>query len=442
MNFKIKLLPLLYLLILFSSITYNPHQHEKSFDDIRSEYVSGIKKLNLPVLQLNFKENILADNSMELINMQLAFFKKSNEALGSVKIPGLDSNESADYDLMKYQIDFNIERLELESETYGERSSIAGAESIYEIPNGKGWYQYFLKRWLGDNVSSEEIYQLGLEEIKRSQQNIEAIRRKLGLTEDKFYEKLNDSSFFLHDEAAIKKDFEQIKETVFSNIQNIFLNYNIPVIGIKNGTNAELSQTPGYYSENVFYFNLFGKPYNKRQMDWLFIHEAVPGHHFQTSIATGVDRSEVQQLFWYPGYAEGWAAYTEEYGDELGLYKTPYEELGRWEWDIVRSVRVVLDVAINYYGWNDRQALDFWKKNIRNQDDIAMREINRIKRWPVQVITYKYGASQFLTWKKKMQLKEGVSFNIRNFHNKLLKRGGLPFVLLRKYLDHDLVNES
>ena len=96
--------------------------------------------------------------------MQLAFFKKSNEALGSVKIPGLDSNESADYDLMKYQIDFNIERLELESETYGKRSSIAGAESIYEIPNGKAWYQYFLKRWLGDNISPREIYQLGLEQ--------------------------------------------------------------------------------------------------------------------------------------------------------------------------------------------------------------------------------------------------------------------------------------
>lgn len=142
------------------------------------------------------------------------------------------------------------------------------------------------------------------------------------------------------------------------------------------------------------------------------------------------------KLFWYPGYGEGWAAYAEEYGKELGLYQTPYEELGRWEWDIVRSVRVALDVAINYCGWNDNQALAFWKKNIRNQDDIAMREINRMKRWPVQVITYKYGASQFLLWKKKMQLKEGASFNISNFHNELLKRGALPFMVLKKYVDN------
>ncbi|MEO8567809.1 MAG: DUF885 domain-containing protein [Ginsengibacter sp.] len=433
---------LLYLLILFSSITCNVHQHEKSFDDIRSEYVSGIKKLNLSGLQLNFKENILADNSMELINRQITFFKKSKEALGSVKIPGLDSNESPDYDLMKYQIDFNIERLELESKTYDKRSSIAGAESIYEIPNGKAWYQYFLKRWLGDNVSPDEIYQSGIAQITRAQQNIQAIRIKLGFTEDEFYIKLNDSSFFLDDEATIKKNFEDIKQIVSSKIQNIFLNYNIADVEIKRGTNKEFSQTPGYYSENVFYFNLFNKPYNTRQMDWLFIHEAVPGHHFQNSVASGTIRSDVQQLFWYPGYGEGWAAYVEEYGHELGLYKTPYEELGRWEWDIVRSVRVALDVGINYYGWNDRQALDFWKKNIKNQDDIAIREINRMKRWPVQVITYKYGALQFLTWKKKMQLKEGASFNIRNFHNELLKRGGLPFVLLKKYFDYDLVDKA
>lgn len=246
-------MPFLYLFILFSSINCNVHQGEKSFDDIRSEYVSGIKKLNLAGLQLNFKENILADNSIEAINNQLAIFKKSKEELGAVKVSKLNNEESSDYDLMKYQIDLNIERLELESKTFNKRSAIAGAKSVYQIPNGRGWYQYFLNRWLGDNVSPEEIYQLGLEQIKRSQQNIEAIRVKLGLSEDKFYAKLSDSSFFLHDESAIKRDFEWIKKTVQSNIQNIFLNYNIPGIRIKKGANAELSQTPGYYSENVFY---------------------------------------------------------------------------------------------------------------------------------------------------------------------------------------------
>lgn len=430
-------MPFLYLLLLFSSISCHLGKRDKSFIDIRSEYVSGVKKLNLSDLQLNFKENILADTSIQSIKVQIQFFKKLKSEIEVIEPGALNSEELLDYDLMNYQANFNLERLDLELRGFENQAAIAGAESIYQIPLGKDWYKYFLKRWLGDDVSPEEIYQLGLEQIKRSQENIEAIRLSLGLSEQRFYVKLNDSSFFINDEAEIKGDYAEIKRTVLSNFQNIFLNYKIPAVGIERGTNANLSNTPGYYSENVFYFNLFDKPYNKRQMDWLFIHEAVPGHHFQTSIASGINRSEVQQLFWYPGYGEGWAAYAEEYGKELGLYKTPYQELGRWEWDIVRSVRVSLDVAINYYGWTDDQALAFWKKYIKNQDDIAMREISRMKRWPVQVITYKYGAAQFLTWKNRAQLKKGVSFNIRYFHDELLKKGGLPFIIMKKYLNYD-----
>ncbi len=434
---QLAFMPLLYLLILFSSISCRPRKNEKSFSDIRLEYISGVKKLNLVDLQLSFKENILADKSIQSIKAQIHFFRKLKSETGLIKPGALNSEELPDYDLINYQAGFNLERLDLELNSFENQAAIAGAESIYQIPLGKDWYKYFLKRWLGDDVSPAEIYQLGLEQIKRSQENFEAIRLRLGLSEEAFYSRLNDSLFFLNNEAEIKKDYEGIRQTVFSNLQNIFLNYKVPPIDIERGTDANLSQTPGYYNGNTFYFNLFDKPYNKRQMDWLFIHEAVPGHHFQTSIASGVNRSEVQKLFWYPGYGEGWAAYAEEYGKELGLYKTPYQELGRWEWDIVRSVRVSLDVAINYYGWTNEQALAFWKKNIKNQDDIAMREISRMKRWPVQVITYKYGATQFLLWKNKAQLRDGTSFDIRHFHDELLKKGGLPFILMKKYLNYN-----
>ncbi|HMH20681.1 MAG TPA: DUF885 family protein, partial [Puia sp.] len=187
-----------------------------------------------------------------------------------------------------------------------------------------------------------------------------------------------------------------------------------------------------YYDNNTFYYNLFDKPYNTRQVDWLFIHEAVPGHHYQSSLRDQSNGSSIQRLFWYSGFAEGWAAYTEELGRQLGLYTTPYAELGKWEWDIVRSVRVPLDVGLNYYGWTDEQALAFWKKNIRNQDDIAMREINRMRRWPAQVVTYKYGALQIMHWKEELQRKEGKDFDIRRFHDRLLRQGNLPLFMMKE----------
>lgn len=423
--------PLVFVLV----FTCNIHQSPKHFSEIRAEYVNGIKKLQIPPLQLNFKNNIPADKSTRSINDQMIFFQKKNDDLKNMQVENLNVGEAQDYDLMRYQIEFNIDRLDLEFSSIKDHSAIVAATSIYQIPNGKKWYEYFLKRWLGDNVSPDEIYQFGLEQIKRSRGNIESIRKKAGLSENDFYKRLNDSSFFLNNQDAINKRFLGIKATLLSNLKNIFFNYHIPDVKIARGTNAELAQTPGYYSDNVFYFNLFDKPYNMRQMDWLFIHEAIPGHHFQASITDSAEDSNVAQLFWYPGFGEGWAAYAEEYGKELGLYKTVYDELGRWEWDVVRSVRVALDVGINYYGWSDEKAMSFWKDNIKNQDDIAMREINRMKRWPVQVITYKYGASKFLMWKEKIAKKEGASFDIRRFHDQLLRRGSLPFSVLKKYID-------
>ncbi len=167
-------------------------------------------------------------------------------------------------------------------------------------------------------------------------------------------------------------------------------------------------------------------------MDWLFIHEAVPGHHYQNGINARAKATPVQQLFFYIGFAEGWAAYAEELGKDLDVYQTPYDELGKWEWDIVRSVRVPMDIGLNYYGWTDQQALDFWKKHIRNQNEIAMREINRLKRWPAQAITYKYGALQIMAWKAALQKRQGDKFEIRNFHDRVLNSGSLPLFIVKE----------
>jgi uncharacterized protein (DUF885 family) len=197
-------------------------------------------------------------------------------------------------------------------------------------------------------------------------------------------------------------------------------------------TITALAQTPGYYSDNTFYYNFFDKPYNTRQVAWLYIHEAVPGHHYQENIAEQIPQSQVQQLFHYTGFAEGWAAYTETLGNELGAYETDYDELGHLEWDLVRSVRVIIDIGLNYYGWSDEKALAKWKEYIPNQDDIAMREINRMKRWPAQVISYKYGSELILHWKKELQQKQGAAFDIKDFHDRILNHGSLPFFIVRK----------
>jgi uncharacterized protein (DUF885 family) len=411
---------------------FAPDTQQQNFDQFSVRFISGYQVLHIPDLDLSYVSGLQHIGSAGSIQKQMDFFSSIKSQLHYYKTAELNSSQKLDYDLIEYETNINLQRLVLEQQWTRQPPAKISTDGIITVPDGKAWYAYLLKRWVSDDVTPDQIYQFGLTEITRVKKHIEDIRLQTGMSEDDFYNSLNDSSFFIRDPKMVQQSFEHTKDIIYNNLPKMFTVTKITDLKIEKGAQKALAQTPGYYDNNTFYYNLFDKPYNKRQVDWLFIHEAVPGHHYQSSIVSQTTVSPVQQLFFYIGFAEGWAAYTEELGKELGVYKTPYDELGKWEWDIVRSVRVPLDVGLNYYGWTDQQALDFWKKNIRNQDDIAMREINRIRRWPAQVVTYKYGALQILHWKEALQKKQGKDFNIKDFHDRILSHGSLPLFIVKE----------
>ena len=400
------------------------------FDQLTARFVSGYKALSIADLSLSYTDNLKNIKAPADIDRQTDFFSRIKRNLANVAFASLSKRQKTDYQLMVYETDLNLERLGLENQ-WVKAGATANDQGLNRQFNGKLWYAYFLKKWVCDNVTPDQIFAFGLKEVERVKVHIERIRMQTGLSEDAFYRHLNDPEFFESDTAVVQAAFTNARNIIYGNMNKLFSPQSIPPLTIKKGEDARLAQTPGYYDNNTFYYNLFNKPYNMRQIDWLFIHEAVPGHHYQSSINNAVSTSAVQRLFYYLGFAEGWGAYAEELGKPLGVYKTPYDELGKWEWDIVRSVRVPLDVGINYYGWTDEQALAFWKKNIRNQDDIALREIARIKRWPAQVVTYKYGALQIMQWKEQLHKQQGNRFDIKDFHDRVLMHGSLPLAMVK-----------
>ncbi|HVW94840.1 MAG TPA: DUF885 domain-containing protein [Mucilaginibacter sp.] len=404
----------------------NPSPFEKFAD----RFVSGYTALHLPQMELSYVNVLKAIRSSAEIQKQIDFFQSVRSEQKTISTADLTNTEKIDYELIAYETKLNLERLALEKQWAANRPRQISAEGLHTIPNGRAWYAWFLKSWLSADVSPDEIYQFGLNEVERVKGHIETIQKQSGLTEDAFYRHLNDSSFFISDPGKVQQQFEHTRDIIYQNMHNVFYLHRIDDLKIRRGASEQLAQTPGYYDDGVFYYNLFDKPYNKRQIDWLFIHEAVPGHHYKACINAAVPQTKVQRLFYFMGLEEGWGAYVEELGKDLGVYKTPYDELGKWEWDIVRSVRVPMDIGINYYGWTDAQALAFWKKNIKNQDDIALREIARVKRWPAQCITYKYGAGQIMNWKRELQKREGSSFNIKAFHDRILNLGSLPVFIV------------
>lgn len=408
------------------------------FKTLRNEFISEVKKINLPPLQLSYQDNIDISLSLQNLNAQLSFFTKTLDCLSSLEYDNLIESQKEDYDIIKYQSTLNIEKLLLLRSWDSLHISVISSEGLYQLEFGKKWYRYFLKRWLDDDVSPEAIFNFGMAEVQRAQENIKVMRLRSGLSEKAFYNRLNNSTFFESNSDSVYKAFSDVKKTVASNLNLLFFDYKIDSLKIAEGRLVELKQTPGYYSNDTFFFNQFGKPYCKRQYGWLFMHEGIPGHHFQRQISLQQNPNDLEDLFHYNGYTEGWAAYIEEYGRELKAYRTDDDEIGKWEWDIVRSVRVPLDVGINYFGWTDDQAFAFWRKHVTNQDGIAKREIARVKRWPCQAITYKYGAAQFLAWREKAKLQFGTSFQIKVYHDIILKNSHLPFPLLQKKIFRQL----
>jgi uncharacterized protein (DUF885 family) len=402
------------------------------FTKFADKFVTGYRSLHIPDLELSYASGFNDIKSGDSVKIQTEFFRAAKTGLSVYKLNALTAKQQQDFLQIGYETDLNLQRLALEKQWLANKPDSISNKGIYTIRNGRQWYIYLLKRWLTADVTPNQVYQFGLAELKDVKAHIEEIRRQTGLSEDAFYDHLNDPIFFTSDPTVVQHLFEDAKDTIYHNLGRIFNQHAIPSLTIKQGEAARLAQTPGYYDSNTFYYNLSDKPYNLRQVDWLFLHEAVPGHHYQTSVDTAEKHSRVEQQFFYLCYAEGWACYTEGLGKQIGLYKTSYSELGKWEWDIVRAVRIPMDIGLNYYGWTDDQALAFWKANIRGQNDIAMREIARVKRWPVQAITYNYGAEQIKAMKDELMKRQGAKFDIKDFHDQVLKVGVLPWFLVRR----------
>jgi uncharacterized protein (DUF885 family) len=236
-----------------------------------------------------------------------------------------------------------------------------------------------------------------------------------------------------------------MRSVVQTNLAKLFNVADLDSFQIAPFTGAGKDTPPGFYKrgDKTFYFSFFNKQHNSRTMDWMLLHEAVPGHHYQYRVQ---DMSTLRPAFANLdrqfGFTEGWATYVETLGSELGLYKNELSSLGRAEWDLVRSIRLVIDVGIHVEGWTKVKALAFWKEHVPKQDHIAEREIDRIIRWPAQVISYKTGELAIVDLERLVRSCQKEKFDRRRFHQLLLERGDTPFSVLNLILEQDLVRQG
>lgn len=422
------------LLFLIIGLSSTPLQSSSDqWDILKEKFLDGYNTLNIAPLHLSYQQNLEGIKNSDSISIQKSFFINIQREVSQFNVNNFSKNEKLNYDLLNYEIQLNLERLELEEKWVKKKQNINTTDGLSTVTNGKEWYAYFLKKWVDNEATPDAMFAFGLKEIEKVKNNMKTIQLESGMDSVTFEKYLEQPNFFFTNVDSIQSAFEELKIEMNHNAIPFFPHVNdLPEVNIQQGKEERMAIAPAYYMNNTFFYNYFNKPYNKRQIAWIYLHEAVPGHHYQNSLEKITQRSSIQKNFEYFGYMEGYAAYVEELGEMLGAYKTPYDAYGKWEWDLIRSVRVSMDVGLNYYHWSDEEALSFWQKYIQGQDDIAQREIARMKRWPAQVITYKYGGGKILEWKENAAKKEG--FKLLDFHQSILQFGSIPFSILEKYI--------
>lgn len=400
------------------------------FQELIKSFEKEYQQLNIPFLQLSYESNLKAISSKKSLDLQISFFENYKELLQTFESTRLSEQEQITHALLKYEIELNLERLALEKQWKANNYKVDGRR-VYDEPMGEQWYVYYLKKWVDKEITPDFAYEFGLEEIEKVKKRMNHIRLQMDMNEATFQKQLSDSSYFLTNHEEIKSKYYALRKDVINRSKEYFPDIEkvSPMI-IEAGTSKEMAIAPAYYNNNTFYYNFFDQSYDTRDMGWVFLHEGIPGHHFQNRINAAQNRP-LQDLFWYSGNAEGWAAYIEQYGRQLGAYNQPMDVYYQLHWDLIRSVRVVLDVAINYYGWTNEQAINFWNQHIHDEEEIGHREITRMKRWPAQVITYKYGKYIFDGLKGDKNSPE----ELKKFHTQVLEFGNIPLSILKEMME-------
>ncbi len=331
--------------------------------------------------------------------------------------------------------------------TFIEKKYIPGSRkeiALSKISNGKKWYQYQVKSYTTTNMTPEQIHLLGLTEVKRIRAEMKALIKPSGFkgSFNDFLEFLRtDPQFFFTKAEDLMREYRDIAKRVDGELPTMFSVLPRLTYGVKEiPANEAKAQTTAYYQggsmrasrSGTFYANTYAlntRP--KWEMVALTLHEAVPGHHLQISLAQELDGlPEFRKHAGITAFVEGWALYAEQLGYGMGLYRTPYDKFGQLTYEMWRAVRLVVDTGMHSLGWSRQKSIDFFKANSSKSEHDIQVEIDRYIAWPGQALAYKIGQLKISSLRAKAEKALGTHFDIREFHKIVLQNGAIPLDVL------------
>jgi len=312
------------------------------------------------------------------------------------------------------------------------------------LPNGREFYRFRVRHFTTLEISPDEVHQLGLTEVARIKSEMLKIIGQVEFDGD-FAEFLlflrTDARFYPTDANEYLKETAYILKRMDGELPKLFLNlprnpYGLKVIPayIAPKTTTAYYQPPpasgklaGQYFLNTY--NLKSRPLY--ELEALSLHEAVPGHHLQIALQQElVELPSFRKYSGFTAFVEGWALYAERLGLEVGFYKDPYSNFGRLSYEMWRACRLVVDTGIHYQGWTRERAIDYMIQNTSLSQHNIVAEVDRYIAWPGQALAYKMGELKIRELREKAAIQLGARFDIREFHDAVLRYGAVPLPIL------------
>ena len=335
-------------------------------------------------------------------------------------------------------------------------------DGAWKLPNGDEFYAFMLQMMTTSEMSPEEIHQLGLSEVARIQGEMREILAAEGYDISRpFGELMNELS---EEERFMYPDTDEGREQILADYQAILDEISAGLddwFNIRPEASLKVERVPefkekssagAYYNQpamdgsrpGIFYANLYDiKATPKLGMRTLAYHEGIPGHHFQVALA--MEQKELplfRKMGPFIAYVEGWALYSERVAWEAGFQKDPYSNLGRLQAELFRGVRLVVDTGIHHSRWTREEAIDYMKANTGLAESDVVAEIERYIVMPGQACAYKVGMIEIMKLRQHAEDTLGEKFDIREFHDVILKNGAMPLAILNRVVNDWLAEKQ
>ncbi len=319
---------------------------------------------------------------------------------------------------------------------------------IWALPDGEAYYRFLVKQSTTTDLTPEQIHQIGVDEVKKDEEQLLAIAHKLGFADIKALQNAatHNPKLFPTSKEQLLDAYRGYLDRMRPKLPQLFGRLpKAPLVVMAVPAYSEKDQAAAYYEHGtpdgsrpgtVFVNTYQFETRSLADAESRAYHEGLPGHHLQISIAQELtDVPEFRKYLGYTAYTEGWGLYAEQLGKDVGFYQDPYSDYGRLEGDIWRAVRLVVDTGVHSQHWTRQQMVDYFHDHSAVEESGVQAEVDRYIAWPAQALGYKVGQLKFLELRAKAQQALGDKFNLSAFHDQVLDSGALPLDTLEQRVD-------